>query len=105
LGLLAADKPPPLGFLAFVALSFVLTLALTWMIPRWRRARLTPNCRSPRSPWVQGAAAGVVVFTVSWLLPFTGSGTDTGSAWDVVIGAAATASVFAAGAAVLARVA
>lgn len=103
LGLLAADWPPPWGFAAYVVISLVIAGLVFIMLPRWRAARLDPACRSPRSPWMQGAAVGLVVWAVTVLLPFTGEPSVT-VGWDAhLIGAAATASVFAAGAAIIAR--
>ena len=56
LGLAAADKPPPPGFVIWVALAGAVSLAVWWRSPRWRRTWM-----GARDGAVAGSLIGVVL--------------------------------------------
>ena len=103
--LLGADRPPPAGFLAVVAMALSLVGLIAVALPRWRATKAVRECRSLRAPAVQGAVVGVSYWLVALALPFTGE-PSIALAWsDYVLAAAVAASLGAAGAAVLSRLA
>ena len=52
LGLAAADKPPPVGFVVWVALAGATSLAVWWRSARWNRTWMAAR---------DGAVAGVLI--------------------------------------------
>ena len=102
---LGADKPPPPGFVVVVLMAAALTGMVAFALPRWRATKALPQCGKLRSPAVQGAVVGVALWAIALLLPFAGEPSVTPGAFDYVIGAALAASLGAAGAAILARLA
>jgi hypothetical protein len=105
LALLGADKPPPPSFLAVVGLAVVLSLLIVFALPRWRATKALPKCGSFWSPGVQGAVVGLGFWLVAMMLPFSGEPSVTPGLVDYLIAAALAASMGAAGAAVLSRIA
>lgn len=102
---LGADKPPPPGFIAVLLMAAALTGLVAFALPRWRATKALPQCGKARSPAVQGAVVGVAMWAIALLLPFSGEPTNTLGVLDYAIGAALAASLGAAGAAILARLA
>ena len=102
---LGSDKPPPPGFIVVVLMAAALAGLVAFALPRWRATKALPQCGKARSPAVQGAVVGVALWAFALLLPFTGEPTVTLGFADYAIGAAMAASLGAAGAALLSRVA
>lgn len=102
---LGADKPPPPGFALVIVMGVALSGLVAYAMPRWRATKALPPCGKPRSPAVQGAVVGVSLWALALLLPFAGEPTVTPGLLDYAIGAALAASLGAAGAAILSRLA
>lgn len=102
---LGADKPPPPGFVGVIVMASALAGLVAFALPRWRATKALPQCGKARSPAVQGAVVGVLLWAIAVLLPFSGEPTITLGLIDYAIGAAMAASLGAAGAAILSRLA
>ncbi len=102
---LGADKPPPPGFAVVAIMAAALAVLVAFALPRWRAAKSLPRRDEACGPAVQGALVGIALWAVAVLLPFTGEPTVNPGFADYAIGAAVAASVGAAAAALLARLA